>query len=89
MSSRPAAFLIFIFVSTTLSSDNNFCKRFIHDFKKVPKPIHEMFFPLLNSFFLPGSLLFCSRGALSSAHFNIVCHAIRDCLSSEFMILLI
>ena len=68
ISSRPAAFLLFVFVSPTLSSFLvncpswmtcylaivNFCDRFICDFRVVSKQILAMFFPHLYSFFLAG-----------------------------------
>ena len=42
---------------------------FFSDFRRVSKPIFEIFFPLLKSFFLTGIFKFCSLCALSSTHF--------------------
>ena len=51
------------------------------------KQILEMFFPHVYSFFLTSSFLFNPGGDLPFTQF--ICHAVRDCLSTEFLTVLI
>ena len=100
ISSRPAAFLFLIFVSTMLSSSWAYCPSLMSSWLLIIFGLSVTLreFP---SRFLKCSFYICIRST-RLADFSLalkallllltsftVCHAIWDCLSTEFLILLI